>query len=75
MHSFLLEFKNKAHIGVTEFKAMNWLPAKNRIDQCVCVNTMKFFKGTAPAYSVETFRPVNQGLATQRSKFKLDFPF
>ena len=33
-----------AHLGVTEFKAINWLPTKNRIDQCVCVNIMKFSK-------------------------------
>ena len=27
----------------TEFKAINWLPTKNRMDQCVCVYVMKFF--------------------------------
>ena len=72
---FFLNLKNTAHIGITEFKAINWLPTKNRIDQCVCVNIMKFFKGIAPAYSGEIFHPVNQGRATRRSKFKLEFPF
>ena len=72
---FYLDLKNTAHIGVTEFKAINWLPIKNRIDQCVCVNIMKFFKETAPAYSGEIFHPVNQGRATRRSKFKLEFLF
>ena len=72
---FFLNLKNTAHIGVTEFKAINRLPTKNRIDQCVCVNIMKFFKGIAPAYSGEIFYPVNQGRATRRSKFKLEFPF
>ena len=60
---------------IEEFKAVNWLPIKNRIDQCVCVNIMKFCKETAPAYSGEIFHPVNQGRATRRSKLKLEFPF
>ena len=72
---FYLNLKNTAHIGATEFKAINWLPTKNRMDQCVCVNVMKFFNGTAPAYSTEIFHPANQGRITQRSKFKLEFPF
>ena len=46
---FYLNLKITAHIGATEFKAMNWLPSKNRMDQCVCVNVMKFFHGTAPS--------------------------
>ena len=75
MHSLLSEFKNTAHIGATEFKAINWLPTKNRIDQCVCVNVTKFFNGTAPAYSAEIFHPANLGRITRRSKFKLEFPF
>ena len=48
-YHFYLNLKNTAHIGVTEFKAIDWLPTKNRVDQCVCVNVMKFFTGTAPA--------------------------
>ena len=72
---FYLNLKNTAHIGATEFKAINWLPTKNRIDQCVCVNVMKFFNWTAPAYSAEIFHPANQGRTTRRSKFKLEFPF
>ena len=45
------------------------------MDQCVCVNVMKFFNGTAPAYSAEIFHPANLGRITRRSKFKLEFPF
>ena len=71
---FYLNLKSTAHIGATEFKAINWLPTKNRMDQCVCVNVMKFFNGTAPAYSAEIFQPANLGRITRRSKFKLEFP-
>ena len=51
------------------------LPTKNRMDQCVCVNVMKFFNGTAQAYNAEIFHPANQGRITRRSKFELEFPF
>ena len=44
-------------------------------NQCVCVNVMKFFNGTAPAYSAEIFHPANQGRIMRRSKFKSEFPF
>ena len=72
---FYLNLKNTAHIGTIELKAINLLPTKNRMDQCVCVNVMKLFNGTAPAYSDETFHPANLGRITRRSKFKLEFPF
>ena len=69
---FYLKLKNTAHIGVAEFKAINWLSTKNRMDQCVCANVMKFFNGIAPAYSAEIFHPANLGRITRRSKFKLE---
>ena len=72
---FYLNLKNTAHIGAAEFKAINWLPAKNRMDQCVYINVMKFFNGTAPPYSAETFHPANLGRITRRSKFKSEFQF
>ena len=72
---FFLNLKNTAHVGTSEFKAINWLPTKNRVDQHICVNMMKFFKGTAPAYADEIFKPVDQSRVIRRSKFKLNFPF
>ena len=72
---FYLDLKNTAHVGATEFKAINWLPTKNRIDQHICVNILKFFKGTAPTYADEIFHPVDQSRVTRRSKLKLNLPF
>ena len=69
---FYLNLKNTA--GATELKVINWLPTKNRMDQCVCVNVMKFFNRTTPAYSAEIFHPANVGRITRRSKFDLEFP-
>ena len=65
--------KNTAHVGATEFKAINWLPTKNRVDQHTCVNIMKFFKGMAPAYADEIFQAVDQSRVTRTSKLNLPF--
>ena len=53
---FYLNLKNTTHVGATEFKAINWLPTKNRVDQDTCVNIMKFFK----AYADEMFQSADQ---------------
>ena len=45
-------------------QAINWPPTRNRMDQCVCLNVMKFFNGIAPAYSAEIFHPANLGRIT-----------
>ena len=36
---------------------------------------MKFFKGAAPAYTDEVFKPINQSRVTRRSKLKLNPPY
>ena len=72
---FYLDLKNTAHVGATEFKSINWLPTKHRVEQNICVNIMKFFNGTAPAYADEIFHPADQSRITRRSKFRLNVPF
>ena len=54
---------------------VSWYLKITKYQPCICVSIMNFFKGTAPAYSAQIFRPVNQGRTTRRSKFKLEFPF
>ena len=34
---FCPKLGNRAHIGVNEFKRINWLPTRERFEQCVCV--------------------------------------
>ena len=46
---FCLGLDNRAHIGVDEFKIINWLPVQNRYEQCVAMNTYKFCKGLGPS--------------------------
>ena len=72
---FYLNSKYTAHVGATEFKAINWLPTKHRVDQNICVNIMKFFNRTVPAYADEIFHPADQSRITRRSKFRLNVPF
>ena len=75
MHPIYLNLKNTVQVWATEFKAINWLPTKHRVDQNIYVNIMKFFNETAPAYADEIFHPANQNRTTQRTKFRLNVPF
>ena len=59
--------KSTKHVGVTGFKAINWLPTKNRVDLHTCVNIMKFFKGTSPAYA-KILQAVSTRLSTRSRK-------
>ena len=38
---YCLKLDNRAHIGANEFKEINWLPTKERVSQCICVNVFK----------------------------------
>ena len=64
---FYFSLKNTARIGATEFKAINWFPTKNRADQNICVNIMKFFNGTAPTNADEIFYAADQSSIMRRS--------
>ena len=64
-----------SHIGVNEFKKINWLPVKERVHQCINVNIFKHFKGTSPAYSSEMFIGADQSRFTRNSVMKLNLPF
>ena len=72
---FCLNLNNRAHIGVREFKNINWLPTKKRFEQCTATSVFKFFDNSAPSYMSEMFLPVGQGRITQRSKNKSNQPF
>ena len=65
---------NRDHIGVQEFKKINWLPTKERFEQCVLVNIYKFFNKRAPEYVAEMYYPVEQGQKTRFSFQKLILP-
>ena len=71
---FCLMLGNRAHIGVNEFKRINWLPTRERFEQCACVNIFIFFAKTAPTYISEMYNPVEQSRHTRRSFKQLKLP-
>ena len=72
---FCLNLNNRAHVGIKEFKDINWLPTKERFEQCTATKVFKFFDNSAPSYVSEIFSPAGQIRVTRRSKNKLDKPF
>ena len=72
---YCLKLDNRAHIGANEFKEINWLPTKERVSQCICVNVFKFFNNMAPDYTSEIFHPSHSGHSTRMSTYKLDLLF
>jgi hypothetical protein len=71
---FCLMLGSRAHIGIDQFKRINWLPTRERFEQCVCVSIFNFFAKTAPAYISEMYRPVEQSRHTQNSFKQLRLP-
>ena len=72
---FCLNMGNRDHIGVDEFKRINWLPTRERFEQCVLVNIYKFFSNLAPQYFSEMYYPIVQGYDSRFSSQKLTLPF
>ena len=72
---YCLKLDNRSHVGVVEFKKLNWLPTKERVYQCICVSIFKFFNDMSPQYTLEIFRPSYHRHNTRASAFMLDVPF
>ena len=52
---FCLQLDNRAHVGLTEFKKINWLPVDSRFRQCLAANVFKFFDDKYPLYMKDVF--------------------
>ena len=59
MYPFLFKTQLKGHIGAQEFKEINWLPTKERIEQRIATNVFKYRKGTSPFYVDQLFAQSN----------------
>ena len=66
---------NREHIEFKEFNKINWLPTKERFEQCVLVNIYTFFSKLAPKYFSEMYHPFVQCYNTRSSYQKLKIPF
>ena len=47
---FCLKLNSTHHIGTNEFKEINLLPAKERVEQHVTTNVFKYQEGALPFY-------------------------
>ena len=54
---FCLKHSLRQHIGTKEFKKMNWLPIKDRVEQRVSTKVFKYWRGISPFYTNELFSP------------------
>ena len=55
MCTFCLQLDNKAHVGITEFKQINWLPVNYRFTRCLAANVFKFFDEKCPLHMKNVF--------------------
>ena len=52
---FSLKLNSKQHIEAREFKEINWLPTKDRVEQHIATKAFKHWKGTSSFYVNEFF--------------------
>ena len=72
---YCLNLYNRAHVGIDEFIKINWLPTKERVAQCICVNIFKFFNKMSLQYMSEIFHPSHSRYNTHMATLKLNLPF
>ena len=63
---FCLKLNNRDHVGVKEFREINWLSTKKRSEQCVCPNIFKFFRNISATCTSELYKPFNHGHNTRK---------
>ena len=72
---FCLQLGNRTHIGVDEFREINWLNVTDRFNQCVSASVFKYFNNKSPTYMAEIFNPISKNnIGTRNSFLKLTQP-
>ena len=71
---FCLNLNNRERIDEAKFIKINWLPVKERYEQCMCTLIYKFFNNNIPEYINDIFR-VNIGKYNTRNPNMLKRPF
>ena len=71
---FCLFLGNRSHVGINEFRNINWLPRRERFERCVCVGSYKFCKSTSPAYMSDLFERSDITHNTRTSTLLLNQP-
>ena len=65
-----------SHISRREFEAINWLPTKERYNQCINSIAFKYFDNQCPHYLNEVFMKEPESSSSTRNSYrKLQQPF
>ena len=65
MYTFLFISRRKATFRAKEFKNINWLPTKERVEQRIAAKVFNYWKGTSPLYVNEVFVPSRNAYNTR----------
>ena len=68
---FCLGLGNRTHIGFEEFKNINWLPSKERFEQCVSVGIYKLCNNLSPVYMTDIYTKTDTRYALRKGVHKL----
>ena len=72
---FCLQLDNRAHVGISEFKKINWLPVDYRFRQCLAAKVFKLFHDKCLLYMEGVFdKPCISQASTRNSTMKLSQP-
>ena len=52
---FCLGIERRSQIGLNHFEKINWLPVKNRVDQCIAVTAYNFKNNLSPVYMSDIY--------------------
>ena len=66
---FYLNLNNRDHIGLTEFRKINWLPINDCFEQCISSTTFKFFNNSSPEYINDVFIPAGHPITNTTASF------
>ena len=68
-----LNINIRAHIGLTDFEKLNWLPVNDRLEQCISSMTFEYFSNTSSFYTDDLFKSAGQhNIITRTSLRKLN---
>ena len=73
---FCLKLYKIHHISKEDFKAINWLPVDQRVQQSLNVTVFKYVNKACPYYMKEVFEYASQGRISSRNNYaKINFLF
>ena len=61
--------ERRSHIGLNHFGKINWLPFKNRVDQCNAVTAYNFKNNRSPVYMSDIYTLNSSPVVKTRSEW------